>query len=181
MLFDVDPRTGVPWHQVTHIHALCDGLRRYVNEVRRMGLLGQSADGLDSRYVPLSPESWEALAAPLESLLRQAEAVAYAAGDQQAEPARRGFAATRTALSSRLAEMEEIISDLKPRNLQKSYGQLPAAVIPALDEAACAMESLLEEARRVLACARPASAVEETSSPTSPGRPSAGRGPGQAA
>ena len=154
MLTEVHPRTGVGWHQIVHLHSLRKTLDHSVRQIRSIGHEGRSDDG--SQYIPLSSECWQALAGPLEAILRLAEEAAGLSGDEREEPALRQFAATRTAISGRLAQMEEVISDLTPERLQKSYGTLPAAVASGLEKITSRMEVLLGEARLALERARPA-------------------------
>jgi hypothetical protein len=104
----------------------------------------------------LSPECWEELAAPLEAILRLAGEAALLAGYEHEERSLPQFAATRTAISGRLAQIEEVISDLKPEELQRGYGDLPPAVASRLAQITGRMEALLAEARFALERARPA-------------------------
>ena len=148
MLFDVDPQTGVAWHQATRIQSLCKAAEQYVQEIRRLGHDGQGNDG--SRYVPLAGELWERLAGPLAELERLAEATAARAGGRRAKARERAASATRAAISGRLAMLEEVAADLKPPKFEASYGAVPEAMRQALAEAARAMEGLVAMARAVL-------------------------------
>jgi len=137
-----------------HVQSLRKALGQYIRQIRSFGHEGRSEDG--SRYVPLSPECWEELAAPLEAILRLAAEAALQAGYEYEERSLPQFAATRTAISGRLAQIEEVISDLKPEELQRSYGDLPPAVASHLAQITGRMEALLGEARCALERARPA-------------------------
>lgn len=154
MLLDVDPKTGVGWHQIVHLHSLRKALHHAVRQIRLLGHEGRADDG--SRYIPLSPECWEALAKPLEAILDLVEEAALLVGDEREEGSLRQFAATRMAISGRLAQMEEVLSELKPDRFQKSYGTLPAAVAASLTGITQTMEALLGEARLALDRAKPA-------------------------
>src|SRR5436305_11878168 len=113
MLFDADPETGLAWHQATRIQSLCKAARQYVREIRRYGHEGHAEDG--SRCTPLSPEEWERLAGPLQELGRVAEATEARAGGKRTPREVRPVGATRAAISGRLAMLEEVAADLKPR------------------------------------------------------------------
>jgi hypothetical protein len=149
-----NPGTGVAWHQAIRIQSLVKALEQDMRHIQSFGQQGRSADG--SPYLPLSPESWNNLASPLEAILRLADEAALLVGDERKQPSPPRFAATRTAISGRLAQMEEIISDLRPDRLQKSYGDLPPAVARGLAEITGRMEALLREARGALDRARAA-------------------------
>lgn len=133
----------------SRLRAAARELQGLLEQVRAIALEGRNASGAEPTYTPLAPERGVPLAAALDELAEQAARVAALAGTP--EPVKRpGEAATRVAVSARLARLEETLKDLHPDLLQEKYGNLPPAVAAELGELCAGMAGLLIQARAAL-------------------------------
>jgi hypothetical protein len=154
MSFDVDPRTGVRRGQVIRIHSQCRALRKYAREIERIAQGGDTGEG--ATYTPVAAESWEQLKGPLAGLSETAHALEARVGGVPARRVVHSFEATRAAISGRLAHVEELIADLEPERIERSYGALPADAAVELREAVAALRGQLKDLRAALGGAAPA-------------------------
>jgi hypothetical protein len=143
---DIPP---LSWVHAGRLRAAERGLASLLSQIEAIGREGRNPSGQGAPYLPLAAEEWTLLAEPLGALAETARRLGALAGDT-AGAAPPGRAATRAALSARLAQLEETLADLRPARLQARYGALPPDTAAELEALCGRMEAQLAEARRVL-------------------------------
>jgi hypothetical protein len=123
-------------------------LTALVSQIAAIARDGANPNGAGPPYSPLPPEQWEKLARALDDLAASARQVG-ALGGPSAQ-AVHGPAATRSALSARLAHVEDTLRDLDPDRLQARYGDLPDPISEELSGITARMQDHLRAARAAL-------------------------------
>lgn len=102
------------------------------------------------RYTPLAEAVRDPFTQSLTRLSEAAHRVGELAGPDPQAQAAHGPGATRMALSSRLARLEDTFKDLDPDRLQARYGDLPPAVAGELQQLCIHMREIAREARGII-------------------------------
>ena len=123
-------------------------LTALVGQISAIARDGANPNGSGPPYSPLPPEQWDELARALEDLAASARQVGALAGPSA--QAVHGAAATRAALSARLAHVEDTLRDLDPERLQARYGELPDRVAEDLSSLCARLRDHLCAAREAL-------------------------------
>ena len=110
-----------------HLVAAYRALVKQLEEIEQVAVHGQASGAGGHRAEPLPPELWALLAPSLESLRRQAEAIArrHAADSFRETDARQPVSATLRWTALLLRRLEETLEDLEPGGIARKFGPFP--------------------------------------------------------